>query len=141
MTLQLQPTSTPVAAMDLQQFEGDRVSNVAARAYARIAAAWALPNAAAAALVGVSQRTWGRMKAEDWNGTLDQDQLMRVSAVTGLYKALHLYFSDALADKWVRMANTGHSLGGHAPIDLMLAGGLPTMMQTRDYVDALRGGV
>lgn len=128
-------------AHDLGRYSDERVAGVALRAYARIAAAWKLPNASAAQLIGVSERTWGRIKADKWNGALDQDQLMRVSAVTGLYKALHLYFSDKLADQWVRMANKGASFGGHKPIDLMMAGGLPAIMDIRDYVDALRGGV
>ena len=139
--MQTQILQTPIPNADLGAHDRERIVSVAARAYARIAAAWKLPNPAAAALIGVSERTWARMKTEQWNGSLDQDQLMRVSAVTGLYKALHLYFSDKIADRWVRLANTGPSFGGHKPIDIMLRGGLPAIMDTRDYVDALRGGV
>ena len=29
----------------------------------------------------------------------------------------------------------------HSPIDYMKAGGLPAILETRDYVDALRGGL
>jgi len=139
--VQLQPTHMPVPGADLRRFDDERISSVAARAYARIAAAWKLSNPVAAGLLGVSPRTWGRIKSDNWNGVLDQDRLMRVSAVTGLYKALHLYFSRSIADRWVSLPNTGRSFAGHKPIDLMLDGGLPTIMQVRDYVDALRGGV
>lgn len=141
MSMQTQILQTPIPNADLGAHDRERVVSVAARAYARIAAAWNLTNPAAAALIGVSERTWARMKTEQWNGSLDQDQLMRVSAVTGLYKALHLYFSDKIADRWVRLPNTGPSFAGHKPIDIMLRGGLPAIMDTRDYVDALRGGV
>ena len=141
MTNQFLARAPAEANTALARHSDERVSQVAVRAYARIAAAWKRPNATAAKLIGVSERTWGRSKADNWNGALDQDQLMRVSAVTGLYKALHLYFSDKLADRWVRMANKGDSFGGHKPIDLMLSGGLPAIMGTRDYVDAIRGGV
>ena len=118
-----------------------RVAGVAAKAYARIAAAWGLSNQVAAELIAVSPRTWARMKTGEWTGRLNRDQLMRVSAITGLYKALHLYFSDALADRWVSLRNTGPLFAGREPIEAMIDGGLPAIMETRNYVDALRGGV
>lgn len=117
------------------------VARVAAKAYRRIAEAWCLRNADAAALIDVSARTWGRMKAEDWSGDLRQDQLFRISGLTGLYKALHLYFSDELADRWVNLANDGPLFRGRTPREVMADGGLPAILEARDYVDALRGGV
>ncbi len=119
----------------------EQVAGAAAKAYGRIAAAWRLRNEEAAGLIDVSPRTWARMKAGNWSGRLSKDQLLRISGVTGLYKALHLYFSDPLADEWVGLANAGPSFGGHPPKDVMIGSGLPAILQTRDYVDALRGGV
>jgi uncharacterized protein (DUF2384 family) len=119
----------------------DRTSRVAVKAYARIADAWKLRNDEAANLIDVSPRTWSRIKTGTWSGQLSKDQLMRVSGISGLYKALHLYFSDTLADEWVSLANTGPSFGGRAPVKVMIDSGLPAILQTRDYVDALRGGV
>ena len=111
------------------------------QAYGRIVEAWELSNKVAAELIAVSPRTWARMKSGNWTGQLNRDQLMRISAITGLYKALHLYFSDQLADRWVGMRNTGPLFGGREPTELMIDGGLPAIMETRNYVDALRGGV
>ena len=125
----------------LDQRDGNRVTSVAAKAYARVIAAWELKNEEAAELVAVSPRTWSRMKSQEWSGKLSKDQLTRVSAITGLYKALHLYFGDELADKWVTLDNSGPTFGGKAPTEKMIGGGLPAIMETRDYVDALRGGV
>ena len=138
----LQPVQIDKAPRNpgLDAYDSDQIANVAAKAYARIADAWKLNNAVAAELIAVSPRTWARIKTGDWTGTLKRDQLMRISAVTGLYKALHLYFSDGLADRWVSLANTGPLFGGHAPSDVMVEGGLPAMIDTRNYVDALRGG-
>ncbi len=119
---------------------GDRTFEVAAKAFARLADAWGLTNADAAALLGVSARTWSRMKAGD-SPRPDQDLLMRISGVVGLYKGLHLYFSDALADRWPKLANTGAPFMNRSPVDYMKAGGLPAILETRGYVDALRGGV
>jgi uncharacterized protein (DUF2384 family) len=115
--------------------------SVAVKAYARIADFWKLRNEEAAELVDVSPRTWARIKAGNWSGRLSRDQMLRISGVVGLYKALHLYFSDRLADDWVQLPNAGANFGGHKPLSRMTQGGLPAIMQTRDYVDALRGGV
>ena len=114
---------------------------IALRAYARAAGAWKLTNPTAAALIGAQPRTWARMKAGDWTGRLSQDQIMRLSGLIGLYKALHLYFSDELADRWVRLDNAGPPFNGRSPVEHMVEGGLPAILATRGYVDALRGGV
>lgn len=134
-----QLTGNLQAQFDLR--DSGRVTGVAAKAYARVVAAWKLRNEDAAELIAVSPRTWSRMKSHDWSGRLSKDQLMRVSAIVGLYKALHLYFSDALADRWVTMDNAGPAFAGKAPAEKMIDGGLPAIMETRDYIDALRGGV
>lgn len=118
-----------------------RTSAVAVKALRRVFAAWGVPGADAAHLAGVSERTWSRMKAEAWSGKLDADCLTRASALIGLYKALHLYFGDELADRWPRLPNRGPLFGGLTPVAHMIEGGLPAILATRDYVDALRGGM
>lgn len=125
----------------LETYDPDRVAGVAVRAYARIADAWSLKNEIAAELIGASERTWARMKKPGWAGRLSKDQTLRASALSGLYKSLHLFFSDALADRWVGLENSGPYFGGRPPLEIMRRGGLPAIMDTRDYVDALRGGV
>ena len=117
------------------------VAAVAVKAFVRIADAWQLRNEDAGRLIDVSGRTWNRMKTGDWSGRLSQDQLLRASGVIGLYKALHLYFGEPLADDWVRLPNAGPSFASRRPLDAMIDGGLPAILSTRDYVDALRGGV
>ena len=124
----------------LNRHDSSRVASVAAKAYARVVAAWKLKNGEAAELIAVSPRTWSRMKSLEWSGSLSKDQLARVSAIIGLYKALHLYFSDELADRWIALDNAGPTFAGKTPTEKMLDGGLPAIMETRDYVDALRGG-
>lgn len=114
---------------------------VAVKALTRVFRAWKLGGERSAKLAGVSGRTWARMQAGSWAGTLSQDQTLRASALVGLYKGLHLYFGPDLADTWVSLKNRGPLFGGSAPVDVMVAGGLPAIMDTRDYVDAIRGGL
>jgi hypothetical protein len=109
--------------------------------YIRLTDIWRLSSRQAAALIGESERTWFRMKARAWTGTLSQDALTRISALVGIYKGLHLLFSDPLADEWLRLSNSEPAFGGMSPLDCMIKGGIPAMLNTRGYVDALRGGL
>ncbi len=106
-----------------------------------LARAWKATGAEMAALVGVSESTWDRIKAANWNQTLSQDQMMRVSALIGIFKGLHLLFADSMADRWVRLRNAGPLFSNLTPIDAMIERGIPGMIEIRQHVDALRGGL
>ncbi|KPF77873.1 hypothetical protein IP88_05320 [alpha proteobacterium AAP81b] len=123
--------------------EGDRrrLTGAAAKAFRRIVAAWGASNAESAALLGVSASSWDRIKAERWDGVLNQDQLTRASALIGVWKGLQLLFADDMAVRWPQLPNRGPIFAGATPIAAMVAGGIPRMIETRQYIDALRGGL
>ena len=106
-----------------------------------LAAAWRATGDKMASLLGVSPSTWDRIKSDAWGQSLSQDQLTRASAMIGVFKALHLLFADAMADRWVRLKNSGPLFKNRTPIEAMIEGGIPTMIDVRRYVDALRGGL
>ena len=110
-------------------------------AIVRAAEAWGLTNAQAAALFDVPTATWSRMKSGTFGGRLDQDKVTRASLIIGLYKGLRLLFNGPLTFGWPKTANTGPGFDGRTPIEVMIAGGIPAMMQVRQHVDALRGGL
>lgn len=136
---------TAEAPQGLQTFaaEGDRgrLTGAAVKAVLRLAEAWGASNAEGAALLGVSESTWDRMKAGTWEGTLSQDQMTRASALIGLFKGLHLLFANDLADRWPKLENRAPVFDRHSPIEAMIEGGIPRMLETRQYIDALRGGL
>jgi hypothetical protein len=117
------------------------IEAVAVKALVRVCKAWRTTAPESAKLAGVSERTWSRMRAESWEGSLSLDQTHRASAIVGLYKGLHLYFGEELADKWPKMRNRGPVFQGETPVEYMINGGLPAMLCAREYVDAIRGGV
>ena len=117
-----------------------RLSPVAIKAFLSLARAWGLSNAEAAALIGVSASSFDRIK-RGYRPTLSQDQLTRVSALVGVFKGLHLLFSDSTADDWVRRPNTGPLFDRKTPVEAMIEGGIPQMLDVRRYVDAVRGGL
>jgi hypothetical protein len=111
-------------------------------AIARLAEIWHLTGAEICALLGdVSDRTWFRMKKGEWPGTLSQDALTRISALLGIFKGLHLLFSEPLSDEWVRLPNKGPLYRGRRPLDAMIEGGIPKILEVRRHIDALRGGL
>jgi hypothetical protein len=120
---------------------GPDVQAVALKAFGRIADAWSLTGHEAAALADMSDSTWKRAKKPGFSGELSRDQMLRLSAIVGLYKSLQLYFDPPIASQWVKRANRGPEFDGRRPVDAMIEGGLPKIMRVRTYVDALRGGV
>src|SRR3546814_944571 len=88
----------PAAPGGVQTFSAEpdrrRLTGAAVKAVLRLVDAWGGSNAEGAALLGVSESTWDRMKAGRWDGVLSQDQLTRASALIGVFKGLHLLFAE-----------------------------------------------
>jgi uncharacterized protein (DUF2384 family) len=118
----------------------ERLSPVAVKAVKNVATHWLLKGDEAAALLGVSPSTWDRMSAGKGEKSLSQDQLTRISAMVGLFKGLHILFADDMADRWVRLRNKGPLFNNRTPVEAMIEGGIPMMLDVRRHVDALRGG-
>ncbi|RVU02182.1 DUF2384 domain-containing protein [Novosphingobium umbonatum] len=138
-------TEAPLTPIDVQTFakvdDRSRLSGVALKAFRVIVVRWALSNSEAAALLGVSDSTWDRIKRGTWGQPLSQDQLTRASAAIGVYKGLHLLFADTMADRWPKLPNRGPIFQRLSPVDAMIEGGIPAMLEARRYIDALRGGL
>lgn len=117
------------------------ITAVALKAYARVAETWGLNLKEAAGLADMSESTWKRAKKPGFAGDLTKDQLLRLSALIGVYKSLELYFSEPIAKAWIARQNTGPLFNGARPVDTAIEGGLPQILNIRTYLDALRGGV
>lgn len=89
----------------------------------------------------MSESTWKRAKSPTYAGELSRDQMLRLSALVGLYKSLEIYFDEALSRDWVKLPNRGPEFDGVRPLDSIIGGGLPKILRVRAYVDALRGGL
>lgn len=141
--IQLPEPATATGSLQTFADEADRrrLTGAAVKAVLRLVEAWGSGNADGAALLGVSESTWDRMKAGRWEGTLSQDQLTRASALIGVFKGLHLLFADDMADRWPRLPNRAPVFDRLSPVQAMIAGGIPRMLETRQYIDALRGGL
>ena len=89
----------------------------------------------------MSEANWKQTRKPGFSGELSRGQMLRLSALVGLYKSLEIYFKPPLSGQWVNLANSGPEFDGQRPVDAMIHGGLPKIMSVRAYVDALRGGL
>ena len=116
------------------------IAGPALRAFFRISERWGLSADQERLLLGSPGRsTFFRWK-RDLAGQVPHDVLERISYILGIYKALHLIFSnDRQADDWVNRPNAAPLLGGRSALDRMLGGHVADLFVVRQYLDAQRG--
>jgi hypothetical protein len=132
----------PSPLVDLSaKTERERLSPSAIKAFFNIMAKWKVRDEDARLLLGgVSNGPFYDMKKNP-DRLLDSDKLLRISYLVGIFKALNVLYSEALADAWVQRANTGRIFGGATPLAYMIKGGLPALQTVRRLLDARRGGL
>jgi hypothetical protein len=132
----------PSPLVDLSaKTERERLSPSAIRAFFNIMAKWKVRDEDARRLLGgVSNGPFYEMKKHP-ERVLDTDKLLRISYLVGMFKALNILYSEALADAWVQRSNTGRIFNGATPLAYMIKGGLPALQTVRRLLDARRGGL
>src|SRR5262245_20183180 len=131
----------PAPLVDLQSRSArERLSTSALKAFFNIVERWKVPDEAARELLGgVSNGTFYNLKRHP--KTLAADQLLRLSYLVGIFKALHILYSAALADAWMQRPNANAIFGGQTPLAYVRAGGIPALQALRRLLDARRGGL
>ena len=129
------------AAVDLSRKENrTRLTPAAIEGLIRIAKHWKLRDEDTRALLGgMSSGSFYVLKNRAAK-TLDEDQLTRISLLIGIYKALHILYSQKLADAWMALPNTNPMFRGDSPLDYLKKGGIPASVRVRQLLDARRGG-
>jgi hypothetical protein len=118
----------------------ERLSGPALRAFFNIMARWTVRDEDARGLLGgVTNGPYYELK-RDPDRILDVDRLTRVSLLVGIFKALNVLYSEALADRWIHLPNTNRIFGGATPLDYMIRGGVPALLTVRRLLDARRAG-
>jgi len=132
---------TPPPPVDLtDRAARERLSGPALRAFFNIMGRWQVRDEDARGLLGgVTNGPYYELKRRP-DRVLDVDRLTRVSLLVGIFKALNVLYSEALADRWMHLPNTNRLFGGVTPLAYMLQGGLPAILNVRRLVDARRAG-
>ena len=98
---------------------------------------WSVDNAIARRILGSpAERTfyeWKKGKV----GRMPEDTLRRIGYIAGIWKALHIVYSQPdLADSWIKRPNA--FFGGQTPLERMAAGDVTDLAAVRSYIDAAR---
>lgn len=131
----------PVPPADLtDRAVRERLSAPALKAFFNIMTRWRVRDQDARALLGgVTNGPYYEMKRAP-DRLLDTDRLTRISLLVGIFKALHVLYSEDLADRWIQLPNTNRIFAGSTPLQYMMRGGLPALQTVRRLLDARRAG-
>ena len=128
-------SETPANLSDKQVQK--RLSPAARKAFFKIATTWKIRDEEAKQLLGgISNGAFYQLKGGELKAPLDQDRLVRVSLLVGIFKALNTLYSQKLADAWILLPNTNPIFAGDTPLAYMVKGGQPAMMRVRQMLDA-----
>jgi hypothetical protein len=121
--------------------ERKRLGPSALKAFFNIIKLWHVRDEDAMRLLGgMASSTYYAMKKSP-RRALDPDSMLRISYLIGIFKALNILHSKALADQWVSLANRNPIFRGGTPLEFMIRGGIPAIQLVRRLLDARRGGI
>ncbi|QEL26982.1 DUF2384 domain-containing protein (plasmid) [Bosea sp. F3-2] len=135
----------PPAPIDTSPEDRARVSGPGMRAFLNIARVWELDFAEVRKLLGMPAaaefQTWYDAARGEEPLTLETDVLLRISAVLGVYQSLRvLYGSEHEGAGWLRGVNRANPFNGKPPMELVLSGFEPGLMDVRRYLLAKEHG-
>jgi hypothetical protein len=121
--------------------ERKRLGPSALKAFFNIMDTWRVRDEDAMRLLGgVASSTYYAMKKSP-RRTLDADTILRISFLVGIFKALNILHSKALADRWIALPNRNPIFRGITPLEYVIRGGIPALQVLRRLLDARRGGI
>ncbi len=117
-----------------------RLSPAAIKGFLQVVEKWGIKDPDARHLLGgISSGSYYSWKKQP-KRLLDQDTLIRISLLLGIFKALNILYSEPLADAWPTLPNRNALFRGATPLAFMLQHGLPGILEVRRLLDARRGG-
>lgn len=134
---------TAAALPDLSRAdERRRLSAAGLKAMFKIVEAWKVRDEDVRLLLGgISSSAYYLLKQNPSRGkTLEQDRLLRISYLIGIFKSLNILYSQRLADQWMQLPNTNPIFAGGTPLEYIVRGGTQAMDVVRRLLDARRGG-
>jgi hypothetical protein len=135
--------TTPVLPDLSRADERRRLSPAALKALFNIAEHWKVRDEDVRKLLGgISSGSYYALKQNPRAAArpLEQDRLLRISYLIGIFKSLNILYSQRLADQWMQLPNSNPIFDGRTPLDYILHGGTQAMDIVRRLLDARRGG-
>jgi uncharacterized protein (DUF2384 family) len=108
------------------------------RMFEQIADRWKLTRAERESVLGIPRSTYARLRGKPEAATLDRSTLERLSLIFGIYKALHVLFSDdERADTWIDRPSA--AFGDRPARERITSGLISDLVAVRHYLDVARG--
>lgn len=104
------------------------------RAFFKIAEIWELAEVEEQALLGGIEVSIFHRWKRDGDGSLNEDQLERISHVLGIYRSLQILLPTT-GDGWIHRPNTDPMFGGRTAMEFMTEGGAAALAQVRYYLE------
>lgn len=122
-----------------QDSASDNERRVALKAFFNITERWGLNDSERMVLLGgPSRSTYYKWKSA-LGGKLPRDVIERISYVMGIYKSLHILFSnEQQADGWIKRSNQAAPFDGLSAHEYMQRGSVVDLADVRRYLDAQR---
>jgi hypothetical protein len=123
----------------------ERLTKPAVKGFFKIAELWDLSEPQQLALLGesISRSTLSSWRSAGPKRTvLSVDQVQRTSLLLGIFEGLQRIFRRAPAegDRWIGRARSEAPFNGLSPLDYMVQGGIPALVNVRQFVDSATGG-
>jgi hypothetical protein len=132
---ELGPTESAIGFAD--PAERKRLSRSAIIGFIKMANIWSLTDAQALGLLGAApSATLNEWEIENEGKTLDDNTLMRISYLLGIFKALHIGHGQELADAWLLLPNQNPIFAGRTPLEFMAHNGQLGMATVRRLLEA-----
>ena len=91
-------------------------------------------------LLGVSESTVHRWKANPESVGNSRDLVERLSYILGIYKALQILLPESrAADSWVNRPNSASFFGGTTPLNRLRGGNVADLYEVRRWLAGQRG--
>lgn len=123
-------------SIPIDQLSSDELSGSALRAFFNLAARWDLSGLQQRALLGAPPDASYEAWVQGAYDHIDDDVLIRISYLLGIYKALHILLPDPVqADGWIRRPNMAPMFAGNTVLEFLCRGGLSELRDVRSYLD------
>jgi hypothetical protein len=132
---ELGPTESAIGFAD--PAERKRLSRSAIIGFIKMANIWSLTDAQALGLLGAAPPvTLHEWEVENEGRTLDENTLMRISYLLGIFNTLNIGHGQELADAWILLPNQNPIFAGGTPLEFMVHNGQPGMATVRRLLEA-----
>lgn len=118
--------------VELENMDPERLASAALQSFFNITNSWGLTTNQQQTLLGMPEE-FNRWKSEKSAKSLDEDTLVRVSYILGIYKALKIMHVEENGRLFIHNATEATPFNGRSPLDLMLSGDLQVVHR---YLDA-----